>query len=119
MYSQRPRVEALLQSTSPQYKVLIYNGALDLICGAPLTERYVALLSWPGSTAFAATRRSVWLDPDFADGTVSGYVRAAGSANAGLLVQAVVRGGGHMVPFDQGSRALDLISRFVDGKFGA
>jgi vitellogenic carboxypeptidase-like protein len=119
MYSQRPRVEALLQSTLPTYKVLIYNGALDLICGAPLTERYVALLSWPGSTAFAATRRSVWLDPDFTDGTVSGYVRAAGSANAGLLVQAVVRGGGHMVPYDVPSRALDLISRFVDGKFGA
>ena len=157
MYSQRPRVEALLQSTSPRYKVLsaraqrvrrqaaavvaalaptaaprshrplrpspaqvlIYNGALDLICGAPLTERYIALLSWPGSTAFAATRRSVWLDPAFTDGTVSGYVRAALSDSAGLLVQGVVRGGGHMVPFDQPERALDLITRFVGGSFGA
>jgi vitellogenic carboxypeptidase-like protein len=118
MYSQRPRVEALLQSAAPRYKVLIYNGALDIICGAPLTERYIALLDWPGSTAFAATRRAVWLDPQFTDGTVSGYVRAAASAQAGLLVQAVVRGGGHMVPFDQPSRALDLITRFVGGSFG-
>ena len=36
LYSQKPRVEALLQNG---VKVLIYNGALDLICGAPLTER--------------------------------------------------------------------------------
>jgi vitellogenic carboxypeptidase-like protein len=117
MFSQKPRVEALLQSTAPSYKVLIYNGALDIICGAPLTERYVALLSWPGSTAFAAARRAVWLDPQFTDGTVSGYVRVA--LSGGLLVQGVVRGGGHMVPFDQPSRALDLITRFVDGAFGA
>ena len=116
MYSQKPRVEALLQSTAPTYKVLIYNGALDLICGAPLTERYMNLLDWPGSAAFSATRRSVWLDPAFKDGTVSGYARAAQSAQAGALVQAVIRGAGHMAPSDQPARALDLISRFVDGR---
>jgi vitellogenic carboxypeptidase-like protein len=115
MYSQRQRVEALLQSTQPRYKVLIYNGALDLICGAPLTERYVSVMDWPGAPSFSAARRSVWLDPQFSDGTVSGYVRAAESADAGILMQAVMRGAGHMAPFDQPSRALDLITRFVDG----
>jgi len=116
MYSQRPRVEALLQSTEPRYKVLMYNGALDIICGAPLTERYVALLAWPGSAAFAAARRGVWVDPAVPDGSVvSGYVRAAQDPQAGFLAQGVIRGAGHMAPFDQPERSLDLITRFVDG----
>jgi len=116
MYSQRPRVEALLQSTEPRYKVLIYNGALDIICGAPLTERYVALLAWPGSAAFAAARRGVWVDPAVPDGSVvSGYVRAAQDPQAGFLAQGVIRGAGHMAPFDQPERSLDLITRFVNG----
>ena len=35
MYSQKPRLEALLTGG---LKVLVYNGALDLICGAPLVS---------------------------------------------------------------------------------
>ena len=118
MFSQRPSVEALLQSTSPRYRVMIYNGALDIICGAPLTERYVALLEWPGAAALYATPRAVWPDAELNDGTVAGFVRAAASNGAGTLVQAVVRGGGHMVPFDQPARSYDLITGFVNGRFG-
>ena len=47
--------------------------------------------------------KSVWRlfdsDPD-----VAGYVK-----QAGLVTQAVMRGAGHMVPFDQPERALDLL----------
>lgn len=41
---------------------------------------------------------------------VAGYARS--SAN---LVNVVMRGAGHMAPYDQPLRSLDLITRFVDG----
>lgn len=107
MYTQVPRLEALLTAG---YDVLIYNGALDIICGAPLTERYVPNLAWPGAARFRAAPKVVWHDPTAA-GVVSGYVRRADN-----LVQAVVRGGGHMLPYDAPTRALDLITRFIEGR---
>ena len=106
MYSQAPRLEALLDA---RLKVVIYNGALDLICGAPLTERYLPRLDWRGAADWRAARRVQWHDA--AGGTVAGYAR--GAAN---LLQVVMRGAGHMAPFDQPARALDLITRFVEGR---
>ena len=108
LFSQKPRVEALLQSG---FKVLIYNGALDLICGAPLTERYLPLLEWQGSDAWPQTRRTLWHDLDYPGGAIAGYAR--GTAN---LLQVVIRGAGHMAPFDQATRTKDMISRFIDGR---
>ena len=40
---------------------------------------------------------------------VAGYVRVVNK-----FVQAVVRGAGHILPFDQPERALDLIQKFVN-----
>jgi carboxypeptidase C (cathepsin A) len=65
----------LLLSNLP---VLLYSGQLDVIIGAATTERYLADIVWPGSTAFASAERSVWRltasDPE-----VAGYVRAGGN----------------------------------------
>jgi vitellogenic carboxypeptidase-like protein len=108
LFSQKPRVEALLQAGK---KVLIYNGALDIICGAPLTERYLPLLEWQGAAAWAQSQRALWHDKNFPGGAISGYSRAAQN-----LLQVVIRGAGHMAPFDQPYRSLDMISRFVDGR---
>ena len=105
MFSQLPRVEGLLQAG---LKVAIYNGALDLICGAPLTERYLPTLDWPGADAWRAQRRAIWHD---AAGNVAGYARSALN-----LVQVVMRGAGHMAPYDRPEDSLDLISRFVEGR---
>ncbi len=95
MFSQKPRLEALLQNeyAAPsgsggglkiktffffsknrgkclhvfvftlRFKVLIYNGALDLICGGPLTERYLPLLDWQGASEWPQTPRTLWMDP--------------------------------------------------------
>jgi len=41
---------------------------------------------------------------------LAGYVRVVGD-----FTQVVVRGAGHMVPGDQPTRALDMITRFVAG----
>lgn len=107
LFTQKPRVEALLQNG---FRVLIYNGALDLICGAPLTEKYVPLLSWPGNAAWNASPKIIWKDAGGA-GTVAGYARTYAN-----LVNVVMRGAGHMAPFDQPVRSLDLITRFVNGQ---
>ena len=138
MYSQKERVEALLQHG---YAVLIFNGALDLICGAPLV--------WDGQAQWPAAKRNLWFDADFPAGTVvAGYVRRVQN-----LVQVVLRGvcpfsssiffvcidvacfvhvllrlffilsvmslsqAGHIAPADQPSRALDLITRLVNGSW--
>jgi vitellogenic carboxypeptidase-like protein len=88
MFSQRERLEALLQQG---FKAIVYNGALDLICGAPLTERYIQLLNWPGNTFFNEQPKVIWHDPAYPGGAVSGYARAGGN-----LTFAVVRGAGHV-----------------------
>ena len=45
------------------------------------------------------------------DPEVAGYVRAGGN-----LTYAVIRGAGHIVPFDQPRRSLDMITHFVEGR---
>lgn len=105
LFTQKPRVEALLDGG---VEVLIYNGALDIICGAPLTERYVPLLSWSGGPAWVESPKVIWHDAS--GGNVAGYARTYAN-----LKNVVVRGGGHILPFDQPVRALDLITRFVNG----
>ena len=42
---------------------------------------------------------------------VAGYARVVGN-----FTQVVVRAAGHIVPGDQPERALDMISRFVEGR---
>jgi vitellogenic carboxypeptidase-like protein len=88
MFSQKERLEALLQQG---FQAVVYNGALDLICGAPLTERYIQLLNWPGNTFFNQQPKVIWNDPAYPGGAVSGYARAGGN-----LTFVVMRGAGHM-----------------------
>ena len=82
----------------------------DIICGAPLTERYLPVLEWPGASAWEASSRTLWHDP-VSGGVISGYSRVAAN-----LRQVVIRGAGHMVPFDQPQRALQMLTNFIDGR---
>ena len=56
------------------YKVLLYNGQLDLIVGGPLTERFLQVLSWSGQKDYLQAERKVWKIGD----DVAGYVRQVG-----------------------------------------
>ena len=96
------------------YKVLIYSGQLDIIIGAPLTEAFLPTVPWSGQKAFAATQRAVWRRPEDAD-PVAGYVQELPNEGGGFAY-AIVRGAGHIVPADQPKRAVDMITRFVEGK---
>ncbi|KAK6626522.1 hypothetical protein RUM44_008995 [Polyplax serrata] len=103
MQSTRHWVEELLE----HYKVLIYNGQLDIIVAYPLTESYLKELKWSAAGEYKTAKRYVWK----VDNTVAGYVKTAGN-----LIEILLRDAGHMVPKDQPKWALDMLSRFFNGK---
>ncbi|XP_049785115.1 venom serine carboxypeptidase [Schistocerca cancellata] len=103
MQSVRPWVEQLLG----HYRVLVYNGQLDIIVAYPLTESYLQVLKWGGAEEYRNATRQKWL----VDGEIAGYSKAAGN-----LTEVLVRNAGHMVPTDQPKWAMDLINRFTSGK---
>jgi len=103
MKSFKPELDDLL---TEGYKVLIYNGALDIIINSVLTERYVEKLVWPGAATYLKTGQTIWHKRGSKE--VAGFVKQVGS-----FTRAVVRNAGHMVPYNQPDVALDLIHRFV------
>ncbi|XP_065287705.1 probable serine carboxypeptidase CPVL isoform X1 [Dermacentor albipictus] len=107
MQSVKPWLASLMDK--PQYKVLIYNGQLDIIIAYPLTDNFVCSIQWSGKEAFDKAERKIWKRPD--GNGVAGYVRKVGN-----FTQVLVRDAGHILPFDQPEVALDLITRFIEGK---
>jgi len=91
------------------YKVLIYNGQLDIILAGPLCENFIRTIQWDYASEYQKTQRIIW-KVNQTDDQVAGYVRQVHN-----FVQALVRSAGHLVPQDQPRAALDLITRFVDG----
>lgn len=104
MVSFKGEVEILMD----HYKVLIYSGQLDVIIGAALTEAMLPTFNWEGKGEFMLSEKKVWrITPGDAD--VAGYVK-----QSGRVTQAVVRGAGHLVPFDQPYRALDMMTKWIE-----
>ncbi|XP_019581727.2 putative serine carboxypeptidase CPVL [Rhinolophus sinicus] len=106
--------EDMLKSVKPwlteimnNYKVLIYNGQLDIIVAAPLMERSLMAMNWKGSREYKKAERKVWKIFK-SDKEVAGYVRQVGNFS-----QVIVRGGGHILPYDQPLRSFDMINRFI------
>lgn len=89
------------------YRVLIYNGQLDVIVAAPLTERFLPTVNWTGAAEYKTAPRFHWkVQPS--DTEVAGYVRQVGE-----FYQVIIRGGGHILPYDQPARSFDMIDRFL------
>ncbi|XP_077347484.1 putative serine carboxypeptidase CPVL isoform X2 [Lithobates pipiens] len=89
------------------YRVLLYSGQLDVIVAAPLTERFLQTLPWSRLEEYKKAERSVWKIRK-TDTEVAGYVRVAGD-----FAQVIVRGGGHILPYDQAERSFVMIDRFI------
>lgn len=103
MNSVVPYLEELLNT----YRVVIYNGQLDIIVAYPLTMNYVQKLNFPEREQYKKAPRYIWK----VDGEIAGYAKEAGH-----LVEVLVRNAGHMVPKDQPKWALDLLMRLTHGK---
>ncbi|KAJ8964489.1 hypothetical protein NQ314_004776 [Rhamnusium bicolor] len=104
----------VMQSVSPwitellsNYRVLIYNGQLDIIVAYPLTVNYLQNLQFSGADQYKTAIRYQW----YVDSELAGYVKQAGN-----LTEVLVRDAGHMVPADQPQWAVDLITRFTRNK---
>ncbi|KAM4857867.1 putative serine carboxypeptidase CPVL isoform 2-T2 [Urocitellus parryii] len=100
----------LTEIMNNNYKVLLYNGQLDIIVAASLTERSLMTMNWKGSRKYKKSRRIVWKIFK-SDNEVAGYVRQVENFH-----QVIVRGGGHILPLDQPLRSFDMINRFIFGK---
>ncbi|XP_066571755.1 putative serine carboxypeptidase CPVL isoform X2 [Amia ocellicauda] len=93
-----------------KYRVLMYSGQLDVIVAAPLTERFLPTVPWSKSEEYKKAQRFYWkVSPD--DTEVAGFVRQVGE-----FYQVIVRGGGHILPYDQPERSFDMIDRFLSRK---
>lgn len=89
------------------YRVLMYSGQLDVIVAAPLTERFLPTVNWTGAAEYKKAPRFHWkVQPS--DTEVAGYVRQVGE-----FYQVIIRGGGHILPYDQPERSFDMIDRFL------
>ncbi|BES88500.1 Carboxypeptidase [Nesidiocoris tenuis] len=100
MQSVRPWLEVLMD----HYRVLLYNGQLDIIVAYPLTMNYVKKLQWKGKKEYEQAERKLW----YVNGELAGYAK-----NAGNFTEILVRNAGHMVPTDQPLWALDMITKFT------
>jgi len=89
------------------YKVMYYNGLLDVSIPATGTEEMLANLDWKGKEDYLKADRIIWRVGD----NVAGYTKKVMN-----FTQVLVRNAGHMVPFDQPEMAFDMISRFIDGQ---
>nr|CAH7712729.1 unnamed protein product [Callosobruchus chinensis] len=103
MQSIAPWISELLSN----YRVLFYNGQLDIIVAYPLTENFLQNLKFSGSDQYKNAKRSPWYVGD----DLAGYVKQCGN-----LTEVLVRNAGHTVPAEQPQFALDLITRFTRNK---
>ena len=62
----------------------MYNGQLDVLIAAPLTEHFLLLLDWDGADAYAQADRHVWKIKS-TDTEVAGFVRQVNNFNQVII----------------------------------
>lgn len=95
-----------LEELIENYKVMLYNGHLDIIVAYHPSVNTYKSLAFTASPEFAKAERNPW----YHDRILAGYYKVAGN-----LTEVMVRGAGHMVPADKSAAALGLISAFARG----
>lgn len=103
MQTVKPWIEILIE----KYRVLIYNGQLDIIVAYPLTRNFLKQLKWSGAEEYKTAPRKLWM----VGKELAGYAKTVKN-----FTELLVRNAGHMVPGDQPLWGLDLITRFVNNK---
>ncbi|KAI0780339.1 serine carboxypeptidase [Trametes elegans] len=94
-------IAALLER---RVRVLLYVGANDWVSNWIGVERMSLGLEWTRSEAYKTEPLRDW----YAGGDVAGLTRSGGG-----LTYATVANAGHLVPFDQPMRALELVNRWL------
>ncbi|XP_048749568.2 probable serine carboxypeptidase CPVL isoform X2 [Ostrea edulis] len=103
-------VKPWIATLMDNYKVMFYNGQLDIIIPVPMTEYFLLSVDWSGKDLYRTTDRLIWrVNPD--DKEVAGYVRIVKN-----FFQVIVRNSGHILPYDQPERGYDMIQRFIENR---
>jgi len=100
-FSVADKVAVLLDN---DYKMMIYNGQVDVIVTHPGTEKFIRNMNWKDKDQYNVAGRDIWR----VEGRVAGYVREVGT-----LKRVVVRKAGHILSYDQPQTACDMITRFI------
>ena len=100
MNTTKPMVAALLDAG---YKMMTYNGQLDVVTAYPLADRWLTSMEWHGAEQYHDAERIIWRE----QGEIAGYVRQVDN-----LQQVMVRNAGHDVPADQPGSVYALITKF-------
>ncbi|KAF5308714.1 hypothetical protein FQR65_LT06075 [Abscondita terminalis] len=95
-----PWISELLE----HYRIMFYNGQVDLIVPYPLVVNVLKQLKFSGADEYKKAPRHKW----YVGEDLAGYLKQGGN-----LVEAMVRLAGHKVPLDQPEWSFDLITRFV------
>ncbi len=118
--SLQPFLDQKDNNGDPVYRVLIYNGNLDMSCGVAGAEMMLRELDWEHKEEWKTADREVWASPrsTYPDmRTVPGHTKGFVKTIANLS-QMVIPGSGHMVPSCQPQISLEMINIFVrEGKF--
>ncbi|XP_063831658.1 vitellogenic carboxypeptidase-like [Ostrinia nubilalis] len=101
--SVKPWLEELLEN---KYPVLGYSGQLDVIVAYPLSVNTYQSLKWSGADGYKKARRGLY---DDTSRTPSVYLKKYAN-----FMDVMVRGAGHMVPYDQPQAAIDVLTYFID-----
>ncbi|CAG9334923.1 unnamed protein product [Blepharisma stoltei] len=88
-------------------KVMVYNGADDLICESVGTLQMLDAVNWPGIGQFINSPRKIWR----VNGQIAGYANSFGNLSFVIVLRA-----GHMVPHDQPQNGRDLVYRFINNE---
>lgn len=100
-------VTAWLIELLKHYKVFLFNGQLDIICGYPLSENFIKHLKFDGAEEYKVAERHIWR----VDNEIAGYVKQAGK-----LTEVLVRNAGHYVTMDQPKWALEILTKLTSGE---
>ncbi|KOB76530.1 Carboxypeptidase [Operophtera brumata] len=107
-YDMMKSVASDISTLLSHYKIVFYNGQLDIVVAYPLTVNFLRNLNFSSSKEYKTALRIIWRVGE----DVAGYVKKAGN-----LTEVLVRNAGHMVPMDQPKWAFDLITRVVTDGF--
>ena len=97
----------VLQFLMENYRVLVYNGNLDIACHhTAVVETINAMKTWTAYDEFQQSTQTIFTDYS---GNTKGYLRTADTFR--LLA---LRNAGHYVPADQPEAAYRMFEMFLD-----
>ncbi|GJQ71733.1 hypothetical protein Trydic_g11426 [Trypoxylus dichotomus] len=101
-------MKSIINSLPPllrSYKVLFFNGQLDVLSGYDMTEDMLYNMEHEKAAQFQNVTRCIWR----VGNQVAGYAK-----NFENLTQVMVRNAGHLIPTDQPKWTFNMIVRFIE-----